>query len=230
MSRTTTTRVAPEKAVFRPVLSSFPYAGDLPEITMSKLTYAEQLKHPNWQRRRLERLQLANFACLECGDKETMLHVHHKKYVRGRMAWEYTDAELTVLCEHCHKNHHQARDAFENILRDLSVWEVGQLVALVEGFLYAAGHGCNDTSDHSINENPMIFAAGIVVNLAYQFGTTGKQAKWLTNACLEAVSEYLKHYPSHDITGVAEVSEIVTEMLETQKRFEASQIKGDTQQ
>lgn len=73
---------------------------------MSRLTYGEQLKHPNWQRRRLERLQSAGWRCAECGDADSELHVHHERYIHGRMAWEYDDELLTVLCESCHSEHH----------------------------------------------------------------------------------------------------------------------------
>lgn len=46
---------------------------------MSKLSYAEQLKHPNWQRRRLQIMERDGFKCANCGDSESQLHVHHKQ-------------------------------------------------------------------------------------------------------------------------------------------------------
>lgn len=67
------------------------------------VTYAEQLKHPKWQRRRLEILQRADFKCEDCLDGETTLHVHHKIYRKGAMAWDYADHELVTLCETCHE-------------------------------------------------------------------------------------------------------------------------------
>lgn len=66
------------------------------------LSYREKLKDPRWQRLRLETLDLAEWSCAWCGDTETTLHVHHNFYVRGRQPWEYSTAELSVLCEHCH--------------------------------------------------------------------------------------------------------------------------------
>lgn len=87
---------------------------------MSKtLSYAEQLRHPNWQRRRLERLNGAGWACECCYDAESTLHVHHKRYVKGRMAWEYSDAELAVLCEGCHADAHAGMDALTAIIGQL---------------------------------------------------------------------------------------------------------------
>lgn len=70
-------------------------------------TYAQQLKDPRWQKRRLERLNAARFSCENCGDETTELHVHHPEYFRGRKAWEYEDDELEVLCKPCHSKHHE---------------------------------------------------------------------------------------------------------------------------
>lgn len=66
-----------------------------------KTAYADKLKHPKWQRRRLEILQRDNFTCQLCGDTETTLNIHHKKYHKGEI-WEYNDDELITYCEICH--------------------------------------------------------------------------------------------------------------------------------
>jgi hypothetical protein len=73
---------------------------------MAALEYRLQLKDPRWQRRRLERLQLAHFACEECASTKKTLHVHHKKYRTGAPPWDYVDSELEVLCEDCHEARH----------------------------------------------------------------------------------------------------------------------------
>lgn len=108
-------RFATEKAVFRPALPTCPMPG-ISEMQMTKLTYAEQLKHPNWQRKRLEALNAAEFECTNCGNKEKTLHVHHKKYVRGRSAWEYDLHELQVLCEDCHEATHEVKGKLAEVL------------------------------------------------------------------------------------------------------------------
>jgi hypothetical protein len=72
-----------------------------------KPTYAELLQHPKWQERRLEVLKLHGFKCMECGDTETMLHVHHTSYIKGLKPWEYHDIFFVVLCKHCHKKKHE---------------------------------------------------------------------------------------------------------------------------
>jgi hypothetical protein len=101
-------------------------------MAMAKMTYSEQLKHPNWQRRRLEMLDAADFECDECGNKESMLHVHHRHYIKGRMAWEYSDEELSVLCEGCHKDTHK----YEGYLKEMATELQYQfLPAFVAGYL-----------------------------------------------------------------------------------------------
>jgi len=65
-------------------------------------TYSEKLKHPKWQKKRLEIMERDKFKCKLCGDEETMLQIHHKEYVNGNDPWDYEDRELITLCEHCH--------------------------------------------------------------------------------------------------------------------------------
>jgi len=69
---------------------------------MSRQSYAEKLKDPRWQKRRLERLNAASWRCSSCGSTTKTLHVHHGCYIRGREPWDYTDDLLHVLCCDCH--------------------------------------------------------------------------------------------------------------------------------
>lgn len=72
-----------------------------------KSNYGELLKHPNWQKKRLEVMQFANFKCQLCGESEKMLNVHHSKYEKGKKPWEYPTNALICLCEDCHTKHHK---------------------------------------------------------------------------------------------------------------------------
>lgn len=65
-------------------------------------TYAEKLKDPRWQRKRLEIMQRDEFACTHCGDVGSTLNVHHLYYKKGRDPWEYDDEVLITVCESCH--------------------------------------------------------------------------------------------------------------------------------
>lgn len=71
-------------------------------MSESKPAYWQLLKHPNWQKRRLERLELGGFTCAHCDATEVPLHVHHGLYRKNAQPWEYADTELHVLCENCH--------------------------------------------------------------------------------------------------------------------------------
>ena len=57
-------------------------------------------KDPRWQKRRLEIMERDGFACMCCGDKESELHVHHKRY-KGQ-PWETKDDDMQTLCVKCH--------------------------------------------------------------------------------------------------------------------------------
>jgi hypothetical protein len=67
------------------------------------MNYVEQLKHPLWQKKRLEVMQRDNFGCKSCGMGDQQLHVHHKYYKKNTLLWEYPDESLITLCGNCHK-------------------------------------------------------------------------------------------------------------------------------
>lgn len=67
------------------------------------MTYAEKLKHPRWQKCRLQILERDHWACVYCLDKETNLQVHHKRYIKGKEPWDYEHYDLEAICEDCHK-------------------------------------------------------------------------------------------------------------------------------
>ena len=69
---------------------------------MSK-TYAEKLRDPRWQKKRLEVLERDGWRCLKCQSTENELHVHHKKYKSGAAPWEYRNDQLQTLCRACHE-------------------------------------------------------------------------------------------------------------------------------
>lgn len=69
------------------------------------MTYSEKLKHPLWQKKRLEIMQRDNWACRKCGANEITLNVHHLKYSGGN-PWETPNESLLTLCEQCHEDTH----------------------------------------------------------------------------------------------------------------------------
>lgn len=115
-----TARFATEKAALRPALPLPPLPG-LNGTDMGKPTYSELLRDPRWQKVRLKKLESSNWCCERCFDSETTLNVHHKRYVKGRMPWEYDERELAVLCETCHEGEHEEKDARTALLARLAV-------------------------------------------------------------------------------------------------------------
>lgn len=101
-----------------------------------KLTYTQQLAHPQWQRRRLEMLQAADWECAKCFDKEATLHVHHRQYFKGRMAWEYSDKELVVLCADCHQLEHVSAENLKRLLTMIPIdhCDIDDAIALLAGY------------------------------------------------------------------------------------------------
>lgn len=73
---------------------------------MTKLTYAQKLRDPRWQKKRLEIFERDQWACTSCGDSTTELQVHHLKYINGKDPWEYENGNLQTLCSDCHEETH----------------------------------------------------------------------------------------------------------------------------
>lgn len=71
-----------------------------------KQNYAEFLKDPRWQKKRLEIMQRDNFTCQYCGATDKELQVHHRFYLNGRKPWEYSNSALITLCDNCHAYAH----------------------------------------------------------------------------------------------------------------------------
>ena len=67
------------------------------------MAYADLLKDPRWQKKRLQILELDAWRCRHCGDDKNTLHVHHLYYEKGLDPWEYPDSALVTYCENCHK-------------------------------------------------------------------------------------------------------------------------------
>jgi hypothetical protein len=65
-------------------------------------TYAEKLRSPEWQRKRLEVMQRDEFACRGCQDTKNALNVHHCYYLPRTAPWDYPDESLVTLCDGCH--------------------------------------------------------------------------------------------------------------------------------
>jgi len=139
------------------------------EMQMSKLTFAEQIKHPEWQKRRLHMLEAADWECTHCGSKEASLNVHHRRYVKGRLYWEYSDEELQVLCQDCHEKEHANIELMHRLLT-ASASEVGfgvaSVAALLAGYLYGLCSLDPELHEAAIGLDGTSFDLGVLVSLA----------------------------------------------------------------
>lgn len=91
------------------------------------MTYAEKLKDPRWQKRRLEVLSSTDFTCDWCGETHKTLHVHHFCYEAGRNPWDSPDTDLAPLCEDCHFIEHYKQ--FTPLEKEL-IDDIGILLSL----------------------------------------------------------------------------------------------------
>lgn len=89
------------------------------------MTYAEKLRDPRWQKKRLEIFHRDDFACQLCGSSAKELQVHHKRYISKREPWEYENADLTALCRECHE---KATSAINNIWSLISAFDIRELI------------------------------------------------------------------------------------------------------
>lgn len=98
-------------------------------------TYWEMLKHPKWQRKRLEILERDAFTCQDCGSSTNTLHVHHTYYERKLKPWDYPNESLRTLCETCHES---AQDDMTQMQRALVTVDSSSLKTVI-GYAAATG-------------------------------------------------------------------------------------------
>lgn len=86
-------------------------------------TYAEKLKKPAWQKRRLKVLERDNWTCQLCKSTERTLNVHHLKY--SREPHEAPDEDLITYCEVCHLITETLKKHNEKVER-VSIFDIAQ--------------------------------------------------------------------------------------------------------
>ena len=87
-------------------------------------TYAEKLKDPRWQKKRLEILERDNWSCRYCGDDTSTLYAHHIIYFSGTEPWDYDCKNIITLCDKCHTFEHEQQangDAMRLTLHDTGI-------------------------------------------------------------------------------------------------------------
>jgi hypothetical protein len=136
--------------------------------------YTEKFKDPRWQKKRLEVLANHGFSCSDCGGESKTLHVHHKKYIKGREPWEYDIDEFVVLCEDCHKRLHESKDRLAEIIAEVYDADTIERIA---GYVSAM---VDDTWPEDLNNDDRVngyadFFRTNVSSIKYAIGQSKKQ-------------------------------------------------------
>lgn len=114
--------------------------------SQAKIEYANKLKDPRWQRRRLEVMSRADFKCEECSNDRMELHIHHLRYQGD--PWEARDEDLRCLCSSCHGKKHP--DKVNKKKRGpVTELEIGGLPSLEENLI------------RSLENEPDVFPCGL---------------------------------------------------------------------
>jgi len=99
--------------------------------------YLELLRHPFWQKRRLEVFQRDNFTCQKCTDTLSNLQVHHLYYKFDILPWDYPDDALLTLCDLCHakaefiKYLHRFVGIYLKMVDKFNVADVSEIIEIV---------------------------------------------------------------------------------------------------
>jgi hypothetical protein len=99
------------------------------------MQYHQQIKHPLWQKKRLETLEFYEFKCENCGAKDEELHVHHPFYKRGALIWDYDVDELNCLCHKCHTNYHALDEEIKKALALIPYSLKMQVLGYINAFI-----------------------------------------------------------------------------------------------
>jgi 5-methylcytosine-specific restriction endonuclease McrA len=73
------------------------------------MTYAQKLKDPRWQKKRLEIFKRDRWTCQWCLSKVETLNVHHHKYTVDS-PWDEDPKNLVTVCAECHEIFHKVSD------------------------------------------------------------------------------------------------------------------------
>jgi hypothetical protein len=132
------------------------------------IPYWQLLRDPRWQRKRLEVMERAGFACEDCGETTKTLNVHHTHYVKGRKPWEYQTSELRCLCEDCHASTSEKIAEINRRVGALSPDILDEIIGFVRG-----QELINSAVGSDPDESLLIFNFAQARGAASAFGITG---------------------------------------------------------
>lgn len=100
------------------------------QTTTERKSYAELLKDPRWQKRRLQILEAHNWRCEDCGRGDKTLEVHHCHYIKAfrQEPWRYEGDLLMCLCSDCHEFRQEREEAMHvhlaQVMRSVPIKEL----------------------------------------------------------------------------------------------------------
>lgn len=117
-----------------------------------KAAYAEKLKDPRWQKKRLQIMERDGWACRYCNETTKTLQVHHTKYAIGD-PWNTPDFFLLTLCDECHEHETNGRKTAEGMLLDVlraTAVSAPQISYLAQAFLEFGERTCTTDKYHAL--------------------------------------------------------------------------------
>ncbi len=124
------------------------------------MKYAEKLRNPLWQKKRLEVMQRDKFKCQLCQDAETELHIHHKEYITGHAPWEYDNSLLITLCKDCHQFISDKKLWPNKVRKTLIEGDCMLLIALADDGMHIKMRNINEA--HIINKTLKMLVHSII--------------------------------------------------------------------
>ena len=92
------------------------------------MSYAEKLRDPRWQKKRLEVMERDGWGCVNCGAASKSLNVHHKHEDYRIEPWDHENETMVTLCDTCHERLHEKLKFVRAKLEDMDmlhgVWKM----------------------------------------------------------------------------------------------------------
>ncbi len=133
----------------------------MPREKGDRRAYWELLRDPQWQRKRLEVMERAEFRCDTCEATDKTLNVHHRLYRKSALPWEYADHELVCLCEDCHEQEHHIREQIDAGLAALGSIFYDDVLGYVHGNLYSSTSANVIPDETPVNVISFEYASGL---------------------------------------------------------------------
>jgi len=100
--------------------------------------YAQKLKDPRWQKKRLKILERDEWTCQNCWSTTSSLAVHHKYYLNKTEPWDYLDDAFITLCEDCHDMEFIQKDNDMDLMASIRLnFLSNEIFVLADGFYQA---------------------------------------------------------------------------------------------